>query len=237
MIRRLPLVVAGVAALCVLIEDVRAQPARVLAQGSPALRPVRQMAVTFDDLPAVRVARGDPTALAAFTHRLLANFARRKVPVVGFVNEGKLTVPGEDLAGRQQRVGLLAKWVSAGFERGNHTYSHRSLNDLPIEEFEADVMRGEPTTATLMAGQGRRLRYFRQPFLQVGLDLRKRRAFESWLQARGYAVAPVTIDNDDYVGGWGISWTHHWEQAMGRPRTGSPDPPSRVSEAYEEGRQ
>lgn len=304
----------------------------VLAGLAPEPARVREIAITFDDLPAVSVAKGDPASLASFTDRLLASFTASQVPVVGFVNEGKLTVPGEGLEGQAARIALLAKWLSAGFELGNHTYSHRSLNDLAIEEFEADVVRGEPATAALLGGHGLKLRYFRHPFLQVGLDLRKREAFETWLRARGYAVAPVTVDNDDYifaavyanalragdpvlaqktavaylaymdavfdfaeglsqalfgrpirhvlllhanelnadhagelfehlrqrgyrfvplaraledaaygspdryVGRWGISWMHHWEQAMGRPRTGAPDPPAWVSEDYEKGR-
>ncbi|MBX7184712.1 MAG: polysaccharide deacetylase family protein [Vicinamibacteria bacterium] len=299
---------------------------------APEARPVRQLAVTFDDLPAVSVVKGDTVSLGVFTDRLLENFTTHAVPVTGFVNEGKLTVAGEGLEGQAARVALLGKWLAKGFELGNHTYSHRSLNELPIEEFEADVVRGEPVTAALMGTQGRRLRYFRHPFLHVGLDLAKRRAFEAWLSARGYTVAPVTIDNDDYifaavyaaalkegapetahkvadaylvymsavfdfhealaqslfgrpvrhvlllhanelnadyagrlferlrqrnyefvslekaledpayasadayVGRWGISWMHHWEQAMGRPRTGAPDPPAFVTEAYEKGR-
>ncbi len=310
---------------------VRREPP-VLAGLPPEQALVREMAVTFDDLPAVSVAKGDPASLSSFTDRLLANFTTSQVPVVGFVNEGKLTAPGEGLEGQGDRIALLAKWLSAGFELGNHTYSHRSLNDLPLEEFEADVVRGEPATAALLGGHGLRLRYFRHPFLQVGLDLKKREAFEAWLRMRGYTVAPVTIDNDDYifaavyaralragdpvlarktgeaylaymdavfdfaeglsqalfgrpirhvlllhaselnahyagklferlgqrgyrfvplaralqdaaygspdryVGRWGISWMHHWEQAMGRPRTGAPDPPRWVSEDYEKGR-
>jgi peptidoglycan/xylan/chitin deacetylase (PgdA/CDA1 family) len=307
-------------------------PPQVAGQISRAIPPAREIAITFDDLPAVSVAKGDPLALAAFTDRLLENFKYPAVPVVGFVNEGKLTVPGEALEGQEARIALLKKWVGAGLELGNHTYSHRSLNDLPIEEFEADLVRGEPATAALLGTVQKSLRYFRHPFLQVGLDLNKRRAFEAWLDARGYTIAPVTIDNDDYifaavyagalkagdtalagktaasylaymdavfdfnealsqalfarpirhilllhanelnadhvgklfdrlrargyafvplsraledpaygsadnyVGRWGISWMHHWEQAMGRPRSGSPDPPPWVGAAYEKGR-
>ena len=303
-----------------------AQP--VAAPGASA----REVAITFDDLPAVSVAKGDPASLAVFTDRLLLNFTSHQVPVIGFVNEGKLTVPGESLSELDARVGLLRRWTARGFELGNHTYSHRSLNDVPIEEFEADVVRGEPATTALLGSQGQRLRYFRHPFLHVGLQLEKRRAFEAWLGSRGYTVAPVTIDNDDYifaavyasalkagdperarriaeayltymeavftfaeglsqelfgrairhvlllhanelnadhagrlfermrarqytfvplsraledpaygsadtyVGRWGISWMHHWEQAMGRPRTGAPDPPAWISEDYEKGR-
>jgi hypothetical protein len=47
---------------------------------------------------------------------------------------------------------------------------------------------------------------------------------------------PAYGSADAYVGRWGISWMHHWEQAMGRARTGAPDPPPWVNEAYEKGR-
>jgi peptidoglycan/xylan/chitin deacetylase (PgdA/CDA1 family) len=121
------------------------------------------------------------------------------VPVVGFVNEGKLFLEGEGPAEVAARTSVLRMWTDAGFELGNHTYSHQSLNNRPLEEFEADVVRGEPVTRALLAEKGRTLRYFRHPFLHVGLDLDKRRAFEAFLAGRGYTVAPVTIDNDDYV--------------------------------------
>ena len=161
----------------------------------------RSVAVTFDDLP------GPPAGLVSSTvaglrentRKLLATFREHRVPVVGFVNEGKLVVEGETPADALDRAAVLKSWIEAGFELGNHTYSHKSLNTTPLEEFEADVVRGEPVTRGLLAEQGRTLRYFRHPFLQVGLDLEKRRAFEAFLADHGYTIAPVTIDNDEYV--------------------------------------
>lgn len=68
----------------------------------------------------------------------------------------------------------------------------------------AGVVASEPgvvaaMTAQLLAARGATLRYFRHPYLQVGLDLAERRALEAFLAARGYTVAPVTVDNDEYV--------------------------------------
>jgi peptidoglycan/xylan/chitin deacetylase (PgdA/CDA1 family) len=181
----------------------------LLAFAAPAPAPAaeaaapaeRTMAVTIDDLPAPEgsVVSNAPAALAALTERLLAALAARRVPAIGFVNEGKLDVAGETPVARAQRVALLRRWVDAGLELGNHSYSHASLNKTPLDEFQADVVRGEPVTKALLAERDRPLRYFRHPFLQVGLELEKRRAFEAWLAARGYTVAPVTIDNDEWV--------------------------------------
>jgi peptidoglycan/xylan/chitin deacetylase (PgdA/CDA1 family) len=193
---------------CVLSLLASALPAGAVASGPVAgavaaipLAPPRSVAVTIDDLPGPPggLVANDPASLAATTRKLLAALAAHGVPAVGFVNEGKLEVAGESAAQREARIATLRLWIEAGLELGNHTYSHPSLNRLPLEEFEADVVRGEPVTRSLLAEKGRELRWFRHPFLQVGLELEKRRAFERFLAERKYTVAPVTIDNDDYV--------------------------------------
>jgi peptidoglycan/xylan/chitin deacetylase (PgdA/CDA1 family) len=161
----------------------------------------RSVAVTFDDLPGppAGLVSNEVPALRENTQKLLATLREHGVPAVGFVNEGKLFVSGEAAADAEARTAVLKMWVDAGFELGNHTYSHPDLNRTLLAEFEEDVVRGEPVTRALLAARGMKLRYFRHPFLHVGLELEKRRAFESFLAERGYTVAPVTIDNDEYV--------------------------------------
>jgi hypothetical protein len=44
-----------------------------------------------------------------------------------------------------------------------------------------------------------RLRYFRHPQLQTGPDLEYKRGLEKFLAERGYTIAPVTIDNNDFI--------------------------------------
>lgn len=181
---------------------------RLLAAGAllaacadPATAAGRSVALTFDDLPAppAGVVSTELPALRENTRKLLAAITAHAIPAVGFVNEGKLYVEGETPADVARRSGLLGMWLDAGLELGNHTFSHRSLNRTPLEEFEADVVRGETVTRRLLAERGRTLRYFRHPFLQVGLELDKRRAIEAFLSQRGYTIAPVTIDNDEYM--------------------------------------
>ena len=36
---------------------------------------------------------------------------------------------------------MVEQWLNAGFELGNHTYSHKSANDVPVDELEATVRR------------------------------------------------------------------------------------------------
>jgi peptidoglycan/xylan/chitin deacetylase (PgdA/CDA1 family) len=155
----------------------------------------REIAVTFDDLP-VASTRHDIGTWKEITNKLLKTISSDRIPAIGFVNENKLLIDGQR---DENRIELLRMWIKAGLELGNHTFSHRSLNSTPLEEFESDVIRGEQTIQSLLAENGKKIRYFRHPFLQTGRSLEVKHQFESFLAARGYTIAPVTIDNSDWI--------------------------------------
>ncbi len=154
----------------------------------------REIAVTFDDLPFGGRNPGLERVRAA-NEAIVKVLRQEGVPAIGFVNEGKLFVPGEV----DERTALLERWLDAGAELGNHTFSHLSLQTTPLKAFQEDVIRGETVTRWLLEKRGRKLRYFRHPFLRTGPDRETRKAFEAFLADRGYTVAPVTIENADYV--------------------------------------
>lgn len=156
----------------------------------------RAVSITFDDLPFASVPTEDDDYLRRMTAQLLQSLQADRVPAVGFVNEAKLTREGDP---DPARVELLRSWLKAGFELGNHTYSHPSLNRVPLDAFEADLLRGETVTRPLMQSEGRNLRWFRHPFLHLGTALEVRTAFQNFLAARGYVVAPVTVNNSEWV--------------------------------------
>jgi peptidoglycan/xylan/chitin deacetylase (PgdA/CDA1 family) len=168
---------------------------RKAAAAAPG-RPVREMAVTFDDLPGV-VAPGEGLPeLRVITEKLVRAIVANGIPAVGFVNEGKLAPQGTP---EPDRVALLERWISTGLELGNHTYSHFDLHKTSLDQFEEDVVRGETTTKALLSSSHARLRYFRHPFLHTGRSLDTRRALEEFLASRGYRVAPVTLDNSEWI--------------------------------------
>lgn len=152
----------------------------------------REIAVTFDDLPA---SYGDLARMGDVTRRLLKSVAASRVPAIGFVNESKLYRRNEVDA----RIALLQMWLDAGLELGNHTFSHISIDQVPLEAYEEDVIRGETVTSRLLAEKGLKLRYFRQTQLHTGPTLAYKQGLEQFLAARGYTVAPVTIDNNDFI--------------------------------------
>ncbi len=156
----------------------------------------RTVAVTFDDLPFAAVPSDDDATLLAMTIKLLGDIHAQGVPAVGFVNEAKLYRQGTLDEGR---VRLLRLWLSAGIELGNHTYSHLSLNHVSLELFEADLLRGERITRPLMGSAGMRLRWFRYPYLHLGRTVEVRSAFREFLTARGYTIAPVTVNSAEWL--------------------------------------
>lgn len=152
----------------------------------------REMAVTFDDLPAVD---GRLANQRSVTRQLLAVLKAHHVPAIGFVNEGKLFVRGE----MDARTALLRDWLQAGHQLGNHTFSHIDIAKSAFEAYAEDVVRGETVTRMLLAERGEKLRYFRHTQLRTGPTEAYRAQLNAFLAQRGYVTAPVTIDNNDYV--------------------------------------
>ena len=166
----------------------------VVAFVAPSQRPERTVAITIDDLPVT--AASASSSWSSVTERLLAALRRHDVPAVGFVNEGKLYVNG---ALERSRVALLEAWLAAGHELGNHTFAHRGAHATPLDEYLQGIERGETVTRPLAQRARRPLRYFRHPQLHAGRSLEYRRGVERFLAARGYTIAPVTVDNQEWV--------------------------------------
>ena len=157
--------------------------------------PHREVAITIDDLPAGMADRLPAADITAMTAKLLGTLRDQKIPVVGFVNEKKLYKLGEV----DERIKALQMWLDYGFELGNHTYSHASLNQVGLKAWEEEVIQGESVTKILLAQKKMKLRYFRHPYLDTGRDLQTRRQAEAFLVERGYRIAPVTLDGWDWM--------------------------------------
>src|SRR5260370_3015334 len=156
--------------------------------------------ITVDDLPGAVPGMGSWEAVGDLKDFEKINRAIPRIlkshhaPAIGFVNEWKLQVSGE----RDARVALLQWWLDAGLTLGNHTYTHASFQTTPLDQYEDETIRGEVVTRALMKAAGQEEKYFRHPFLMTGPTPEAKMAFDAFLKERGYRVAPVTVDNDDY---------------------------------------
>src|SRR5215831_10349670 len=184
------LILAAAACVCF------SRPGGEFARGEQVLR---RVAVTVDDLPgaipATPTSNGELRDLQRYNDAIPAILKAHHAPTIGFVNEKKLNVAGE----RDARTALLQRWVDAGFELGNHTYSHANFNQVSLQEMEDETIRGEVITRSLMRAASKPERYFRYPYLFTGPTAELKEAFEAFLKSRGYKNAPVTVDNADYM--------------------------------------
>jgi len=189
---------------------------RALAAPTRERRAARTLAVTVDDLPAAR--RSFPTpilddfdAFRAKNKQFLAQAVERSVQLSGFVNEGwtPRAWPQGALAG------ILEDWLDAGADLGNHTYSHLDLYGSTEQRYLAEVVLGEATLGSVLAGRGRRIRYFRPPYLHSRKDGEDSAQIEDYLQRAGYRTAPVTVDTQDWI----FAEVYAWALARGdKPR-------------------
>lgn len=170
--------------------------AALSATARAAEAPLRRMAITIDDLPIAQIGQHTPAQQETITVRILAALAAHRAPAVGFVNTGKLEVAG---AVDPAREALLTRWLAAGCELGNHTRTHPSLHQVEPAVWEADVIAGETPLKALVEAASGRLRWFRHPYLHIGLSTEVQAETAAFLAARGYTVAPVTLDNSDWL--------------------------------------
>ena len=160
-----------------------------------ALRADREVAITIDDVP--RGGDGGARSLAGvreMTERLLKPFREQKIPVTGFVNAGRKVEFGPE--GLRE---ILDLWLDAGADLGNHSYSHLNINNVPLEAYTDDIVKGEPILRDALAARGKKLEFYRHPFLFTGPAPQIKRGMQQFLDQRGYRVAPVTLDNSDYA--------------------------------------
>ena len=204
-VTRRPAAFAALAALALLCGALAAQRALATAGTVPAAEanaartvaapaPRRQVAVTFVTYPGNIY---DAGRLANKTRKLLRSLAADDIRAVAFVNDARLY--NDDGSLNEARVQTLRDWLDAGHELGNETANHTNLYKTSVEEFQADVIRGEQTISKLSGERGRKVRYFSYPYLNTGSNPEARAAVERFLKGRGYQIHPVTVDNMDWL--------------------------------------
>lgn len=152
---------------------------------------VLEVALTVDDLPAHGPLQPGIERVV-LAERFIATFRRHALPPVhGFVN-------GARVAEHPRSEKVLSLWVKSGNHLGNHTDSHINLNKVSLPAYFSDLERGEAVLDAFEPAW-RSSKMFRYPFLFEGNTSEKRDGARSYLHARGYAVAEVTVEADDWA--------------------------------------
>src|SRR5689334_10267037 len=165
----------------------------------PAATRQRSVAITIDDGPAVNEMK-DLGNFQRIARGLLSSLEAEKVPATIFINERQLNVPGQ----RDGRAAVLEMWLDAGYNLANHSYSHPSANKVSVREFEEDIVKGDTVMRPLIEARGKKLEWFRYPFLDSGNTQEDHQKIADFLEQHHYKVAHVTVDYADYsfAGAW-----------------------------------
>jgi peptidoglycan/xylan/chitin deacetylase (PgdA/CDA1 family) len=152
--------------------------------------PAQKLAITLDDLPVNGTLPPGVTRVDIARDTLAVLKKRHVPPVYGFINAKKLE-------GSVDGAEALKLWAAAE-PFGNHTYTHIDLEQNTPEAFERDLEQDEPTLE-LLAKAGSDWHWLRYPYLHEGDTVEKRRAVRAYLTKRGYKIAQVTLDWEDYM--------------------------------------
>lgn len=151
----------------------------------------RDIAFTFDDLPAHSALPPGVTRLQVARDTISALKAAGVPQVYGFINGVKLIQePGTDA--------VLKAWRAAGFPLGNHGWAHLGLSKIDEATFQSELLQNQPILRSLSGRTD--WRWFRFPFLdEAYADPAKRAASRAWLAQHGYRIAAVTASFGDYA--------------------------------------
>lgn len=148
------------------------------------------VALTFDDAPGLSATTS--TEYLAKTNRiLLAKLKASRVPAAVFV-VGRL-------AQSPKRRDLVEAWARQGYAVGNHTYSHESLLQMRATDYIADIADDDRLLRKILDLPDNADLWFRHPYLETGATVQARIEVESWLSAHHYRIAPVTLENADWM--------------------------------------
>lgn len=158
-----------------------------------------KVAITVDDLPIHSDIPKEMTRLDV-AKKMLSTLNKENIPeVYGFINASKAQFQPE-------MKEVLKLWVKEGYPLGNHTYTHLSLNDSTISEFQKDIKVNEKMLEDL--NEKRNGKFFRYPYLREGETLEKRNAIRKYLTENGYEIAQVSIDFEDW------SWNNPYVRCL-----------------------
>ena len=144
------------------------------------------MAITFDDLPFGYHRNLTISEQRDAVGRVLATLRKHDIQAAMFVVGSGLTA---------QNRNFIDAVADAGHTIGNHSFSHRDFGTMSVEDYAIDIQKGGDAIKSWLKGT----HFFRYPLLRQGDTVEKRDAILSWLSLCGIRVAPVTIDNDDFV--------------------------------------
>lgn len=159
----------------------------------------KEICITVDDLPYITKIFKDAKTGQYITDKLLTIFRKYNLITLGSVNSGKL-INNDEIDSNKNKI--LNQWIDSGMMLANHTFSHKNYNNIYFCEFKNDILKGELYLKDILSRKNIQLKYFRHPHLFRGDTKEKADSLQYFIDSLGYTIAPVTIDNSDYIFSW-----------------------------------
>jgi len=143
------------------------------------------IAITLDDAPFGYSAGMSDEIRVEAMDRILATLKKYEVKATFLVTSGNITEANQI---------ILDRIKIAGHQLGNHTHRHFNFNDVSAATYIADI-----DSCKLLAGKWFNSNYFRYSMLRRGDTRAKRDSVYAHLKAKGYTIAPVSMDNNEWI--------------------------------------
>ena len=145
----------------------------------------QEIAVTLDDLPFGYSAGMTDSMKIVSTKKILTVLEDFDIKATGFVTSGNMS---------EENKVILDMWLQAGHDLGNHTHRHFNFNNVSAARYISDI-----DSCQLLVGDWLNTNYFRYSMLRRGNTVEKRDSVYTFLEQEGYTIAPVSIDNNEWV--------------------------------------
>lgn len=158
-----------------------------------------RVAITVDDLPAHGILPSNITRVD-LVRQMLTHLNQEAVPkVYGFINAGNIN---HDQALQE----VITLWTALGHPLANHTFTHKSINDISIEAFKTEILLNDEYLKNYKGDFD--WKFFRYPYLREGDNLERRNSIRDYLKKEHYQIAQVTIDFEDW------SWNNPYTRCL-----------------------
>ena len=145
----------------------------------------QQIAITFDDLPFGYSGGMSDSMEVVSAKRLLAILDDFDVKATGLITSSNRS---------DKNQVILDMFLKKGHDLGNHTHRHFNFNEVSAARYIEDI-----DSCKLLVGEWFTTDYFRYSMLRRGDTIEKRDSVYAHLKKNGYTIAPVSIDNNEWV--------------------------------------
>jgi len=140
----------------------------------------RYIALTIDDLPFVGEAK------SLHLNLIIDTLKNNKIPATGFVITREIT---------KANWPALMRFKEAGLSIGNHSHSHKNINNIETEAYLRDQF---DIADTILEPIITSPKFYRFPYMNMSTGLKKERII-NYLISKEYHIAPITIDSKDFL--------------------------------------